>query len=335
MMWFEQLFGFEEQNPEQVRANIQVEGPFLISTVNGKKYKWGSLEVISLKDVQAKAPNPTEYPSQLSIRQMVGNVQHIHQRPENEGAFFQAASQFNLLEMVGPHVSPEAGIGPYEYDLTQGPACAIACGAGTTYRNYFVPLENQIGQTEDLQIDCLSEIGTHLGNKEKLFWQMRNGYALASKSGLQSITQHLHQLAPVDYKALKGKLQIGIQWNTEVTLQENGQLVSQAYCSALPVAYSQVEDHHWEAFSRLILEATFEATLYAALINYEQTGNPKVYLTLVGGGAFGNKMDWILDALTKALYPFAASPLEIYMVSFGSINPAIDQWIKNLEKRWG
>jgi len=62
----------------------------------------------------------------------------LHCDIENTNALFQAASQFNLLEMIVPHISPEQGVDRYENDFTQGPACAIACGAGTIYRNYFV-----------------------------------------------------------------------------------------------------------------------------------------------------------------------------------------------------
>ena len=42
----------------------------------------------------------------------------------NAGAVFQAASQFNALEMVGPGVSPRQGIACYSNDPTQGPKCA-------------------------------------------------------------------------------------------------------------------------------------------------------------------------------------------------------------------
>lgn len=48
-----------------------------------------------------------------------------------QGSLFQVASQFNVLEMVSPDVGPEAGVTIYENDHTQGPACAIACPAGT------------------------------------------------------------------------------------------------------------------------------------------------------------------------------------------------------------
>ena len=40
--------------------------------------------------------------------------------PANAGAVFQAASQFNALEMTGPGVSPRRGVAIYINDPTQG-----------------------------------------------------------------------------------------------------------------------------------------------------------------------------------------------------------------------
>ena len=52
------------------------------------------------------------------------NVQDLHGDLNNAGALFQVASQFNLLEMVSPEVSPEHGVGIYENDFTRkAPAC--------------------------------------------------------------------------------------------------------------------------------------------------------------------------------------------------------------------
>jgi hypothetical protein len=36
---------------------------------------------------------------------------------------------------------PEDGVTVYAADPTQGPACALACAAGSVYRNYFCPRE--------------------------------------------------------------------------------------------------------------------------------------------------------------------------------------------------
>ena len=159
-MWFENLVGFNEITPEQVRANLRIEGDQLISIANSKSYTYGKLEVLSLAELKDRAKSLDAYQAKIQFSEVVGNIQVFHRNPLNEGAFFQAASQFNLLEMVGPYVTPEEGVDIYETDFTQGPACAIACGAGTIYRNYFAPVNNQIGQSANNQIYCLKDLGT-------------------------------------------------------------------------------------------------------------------------------------------------------------------------------
>jgi hypothetical protein len=41
----------------------------------------------------------------------------MHQSPTNAGAVFQVASQFNLLEMISPEITPEHGV-TYQHDRT-------------------------------------------------------------------------------------------------------------------------------------------------------------------------------------------------------------------------
>jgi len=316
-MWFEKLLGFQERSPDYVRRNLEVNGTQLKSKVNGRSYQFGFLQIPTLATLRADAPDFKDYRGKLKVSEVVGDVQKMHLDPDNKNALFQAASQFNLLEMVGPDVTPEEGVGIYEYDHTQGPACAIACGAGTIYRNYLVDVNGQTGQSALNQIDCLELIGEALGNEKQTLWKIRNGYALPEIDGLLAINKQLSALTEEEHDDLKSKLKIGLQWNTEVTLGGNGQLVSQAYCSALPVRYSQIESHYWEPFARLILEGLYEATFYAALINLEKTGSNKVFLTLVGGGAFGNELHWILESLEKVMEQFRNVALDVRMVSFG------------------
>jgi hypothetical protein len=85
--------------------------------------------------------------------------------PEYAGALFQVASQFNLLEMVSPEVTPEQGVTRYQHDKTQGPACAIAAGAATIYRDYFVPVGDAVGQTSERQLDALADLGAALSRR--------------------------------------------------------------------------------------------------------------------------------------------------------------------------
>ena len=175
------------------------------------------------------------------------------------------------------------------------------------------------------------DIGQALNNDKNKLWKMQNGYALASIEGLKNITQQIRNKSEIEYERLKGKLRIGLQWDTEVTISENKHLVTQAYCSALPVAYSRIESEYWTDFAKLILEATYEATFFAALINYHKTGNNKVFLTLVGGGTFGNRIEWIFDAIRKSIHKFSNTPLAVKIVSYGSSNPSVRGLINSIK----
>ena len=324
MDWFERLLGFPEKSPAQVHENLRLEGEDLVSLANGKRLRCGALETPSLAELRERsAAIRVGETGQLSVRELVADVQQLHQLGENDGALFQVASQFNLLEMVHPSVSPELGVTGYESDATQGPACAIACGAATVFRNYFAPVGDKIGQTGGEQIDCLADLGEAIGNANGELWAMRNGYALATEVGLETVHSLLESAPPTLRDKLRSRLRIGLQWRAGVTLGGSSNTVSQAFCSALPVAYSRLPASQWEPFARLVLEAAYEATLHAAVLNRESTGSPKVFLTLLGGGAFGNSPDWIVAAIERALKIMRGSPLEVILVSYGSPTPEI------------
>jgi hypothetical protein len=301
--------------------------------VNGKTWNCGTLETPSLGELRQRVAVIASQAGRLRLLSAVGNVQHMHTDPANANAIFQVASQFNLLEMTGPQVTPERGVAIYEHDHTQGPACAISAGAGTIYRNYFAPVNGQIGQTAGNQIDCLADLGAALGNESNRLWQMQNGYALPARQGLEEIDALLRKTDETGRDRLRTLLRIGLHWQTEVTLDHAGHLVSQAYCSALPVAYSDISDQYWESFARLVLEAAYEATLAAAVSNAQQNGSNRLFLTTLGGGAFGNKKVWILDSIRRALDLYRQHNLEVYIVSYGSADPDVLMMIENFNRQ--
>jgi hypothetical protein len=327
MNWFEKLTGFREESLQQVRHNMMVEGNILRSLVNNKTLTCGRLEMPSLGELREKVQKSNSKTGKLTVREVVADVQSLHTDETNAGSLFQVASQFNLLEMVSPNRTPEDGVGIYERDRTQGPACAVAAGAGTIYRNYFVPVNGKIGQSASNQIDCLADLGTALGNAHNRLWTMKNGYALASHKGLMEIQQRLQAATENELDELRQLLRIGIQWNTQVTLKDCQHQVSQVYCSALPVAYSTQPPHLWEQFARLILEASYEATICTAILNSQTNRNNKLFLTLLGGGAFGNATDWIVDGIDRALRLYRDFDLDIAIVSYGSSKPFVRQFI--------
>jgi hypothetical protein len=60
----------------------------------------------------------------------------------------------------------------------------------------------------------------------------------------------------------------------------------------------------------------------------DKTGCNKLYLTLVGGVVFGNRKDWILDAISIALSKFESTPLDVKIVSFRGIDEGINEMLK-------
>lgn len=339
MDWFEKLTGFPEESPQQVRNNLVLEeqkvrdSPHVLSRlrslVNGKIWVAGRLETPSLGELRQRVRGNGAKAGKLSLREVVANVQDLHIDPANAGALFQVASQFNLLEMVSPNRTPEKGVGIYDRDRTQGPACAVAGGAGTIYRNYFVPVNGQIGQSIANQLDCLADLGEAWGNSQNRLWQMKNGYALASDRGLTAISQKIQAASEPERDEFRKLLRIGIQWQTQVTLKDCQHQVSQTYCSALPVAYSPLSANLWSEFARLILEAAYEATICTAILNAQINGNNQLFLTLLGGGAFGNDTSWIIDSITRALNLYQDIDLDVAIVSYGSSKPSVQKLVEN------
>lgn len=335
MCWFEQLTGFQEANYCDTRARLAVDGNRLRSLANGQSYGIGRLELVSLSELRQRAALTAGSPARTTVGLVTGNVRQMHQRPENAGALFQVASQFNLLEMMSPAITPEHGVARYERDPTQGPACAIACGAATIYRNYFAPLGDQIGQTGERQINTLADLGealaSALGRPVGELWDMKNGYALCSRDGLDSIAQYLRSLEPEDLDALRGKLRIGLHWDVEVTdaPDKPRPVVSQAFCSALPVTYTQIGAQHWEPFANLILEAAYEATMLAGLVNARRGNSNTVLLTRLGGGAFGNRDEWIDAAMRRALTIASGFGLDVKLVSYGQPSKEMSELVRD------
>ena len=315
--WFKKLFGFEEESPERVRTHLQVDGTQLRSRVNGARYRIGVLETPSLGELRARAGEVPKGP--IRVRNIVGEAGALHADSRNQGALFQVASQFNLLEMISPDVSPADGVTRYVHDRTQGPACAIAAGAATVYRNYFAIVDGKMGQDGGRQIDCLRDVHRTLAPDGQPLWEMRNGYALPTASSLLRFNRRFAELDEDGRDTLRAALRIGIHRDVEVTGSPLRHLVSQAFCSALPISYSHVRSPEWESFARLILEAAYEGTLLAAAENATRNAGATVYLTQLGGGAFGNRPQWIVAAMERAFHRLADSSIDARIVHYSRV----------------
>ena len=84
----------------------------------------------------------------------------------------------------------------------------------------------------------------------------------------------------------------------------------------------------WRNFASIVLEASYEATLWAALLNAHRhsgsEGSRRVFLTCLGGGVFGNSMSWIMQAMRRAFEQFKDCDLDVRVVTFaGQVDPTL------------
>ena len=342
MNWFKDAFGFKEyRDYEKTQSQFEWaddEKLVLRSKVNGREFYVGKFETPNVGTLRKEA---TGFGDKATFKHLSGNAMTLHRDPKNAGSVFQVASQFNCLEMIGPDVRPIDGITRYASDRTQGPACAISCPAGTLYRNYFW---KAMGQAKT-QINTLDGIEKILSKK---YWHMSNGYAMPiSRTSMREFNERLPSL---DREQLVNALKVGVHWSTEVEsrVAKENHRVCQVFASACPVAYSKsTTSKDWTPFARIVLEGLYVATLsVGALIAKKENRRVKVFLTAVGGGAFGNRTylfhyyslfptkcsntnttgtAWIADAMSKALKQFRDAPIDVFLVHYGpagaKVNP--------------
>ena len=320
--WFERLVGFRERDAADIKALLTTEGADLVAPALNERYKAGAFTTPSLGELRTQLKARTYEKKPPTFSNVIGDAGALH--GEFPGATFQVASQFNCLEFVGPSVTPEDGVTGYAWDKTQGPCCAIACGASTIYRNYFGL--NGAPQTKDSQIENLRDVLAHLGPLDGRF-DVRGGYTMADDAALRDLSAKVAALDDAGRDAVKCLLRIGLQTDCQVTSQNWGRdqlrdadhVVTQIFASACSVAYSQNGSGLWKAFASLVLEASYEAALIAAALKAldhpDRPHSSKVFLTAVGGGVFGNGLSWIARAIEKALAS-VDFPLDVRLVTY-------------------
>jgi len=337
--WFKDIFGFAEANVyQETQQQFKYDattGVLRSKAMPGREFKAGEFATPSLDELRKRVNLDVAREAlgnrKLRLEEVIGDVSEMHAMEPNNGAVFQAASQFNALEHGSSAGKPEDGIHCYARDHTQGPACATSCAAGTVVRNYFAfgPSE---GQTADRQVQNLKDVERVLENGTHQYFEVVAGYTAGKTSHESLMSLKSRLLGNLELQEeIRKHLRIGLQTDTEVVATKYGtikyegpqQLVTQVYSSAVSVnSCSRAYPSDWDPFARLILEATYECVLYIAVENFmknhDKPGSRKVFLTSVGGGAFGNDDGWIKDAMAKAFAKFADLGLDIYLVSQAS-----------------
>ncbi len=283
-------------------------------TAGGSTWSAGRFETASIRELRERARARLSGGAPGELRVCVFNgaspVTDIGglQATCKEGTLFQVASQFNCLESPGPYVAPVA---QYFHDPTQGPRAAISAFPATLLRHYAAPApggERFVQETDGPQLDLLADAcGRGV---------VQNGYL----TGEGAVDKHtLGALLKSNFERIRvgihdeAEVVLGYDWDGGVEDAERRRITQVFTSTVAGGSYGAASRLGREAFtvaSEHLLRAAYLGTLLAAI----SLGRPRVVLTLIGGGAFGNSIpliwtaiEWALDEVT----PFLTQDIQV------------------------
>lgn len=216
----------------------------------------------------------------------------------------------------------------------------------------------------------MADLELKVGGQWGEFFTVKNGYIDSTPEKLTKLNEIINpnhdnnnqslDLYRQETSDLIDLVRIGVQQDTEVTdrlqckptRQSGRYLVTQTYNSAISVGYSQCKSRDWEPIARLVLAASYEATMLIGVIqaidalratNDKRGGHamtrpgqhplyptlvtpPPILLTKVGGGVFANDKAWIADAMRFAFKKVAVFgvPLNVAVTHYASQESGYD-----------
>eukprot|EP01087_Luapelamoeba_hula_P010655 TRINITY_DN2827_c0_g1_i5.p1 TRINITY_DN2827_c0_g1~~TRINITY_DN2827_c0_g1_i5.p1 ORF type:complete len:534 (+),score=60.62 TRINITY_DN2827_c0_g1_i5:1126-2727(+) len=187
---------------------------------------------------------------------------------------------------------------------SQGAAASISAGPGAIARVYAAFPSRKVparkwAQTPKRQVNYLEDVSE--------YFEVRNGYVVlprpASHSTLMALPQNEWERA-----ALRLHAKIGYHQNVQVTtgfragdlleqVTDPDQVIDQVICGAIYLDKSDIHVHPAVAERcEFALDVAYEGAYLAAIRHQKK----HLFLTLVGGGAYGNKKKWIYGAIMRA-----------------------------------
>lgn len=264
----------------------------------------------------------------------------------NNDAVFQVASNYNALETVSScdNIMKDAHLEHYPWDCTQGPVASISASPGLILRRYFMFYEQnkhkhpqKWGQTHTQYINFLSNLESYIPMAGQTPGNYMHGYQSSGYVDLAKVVKE--KIYPCS--DFKQKIKMGFHRDIEVThsgpvvwtnnavlFTDNPQgpynrffhlptdckrYVNQVFTAAvdLQITNSPYRNNPLaQAWAELILDASYEGTIRTAAAYNKK----RLFLTLVGGGVFNNKMAWIINSIQNMKNFIIKSGLEVIIV---------------------
>ena len=314
--WFENITGYTESQyayKYQEELCKKTDGKV---TLNGKEYNTGTFKIESIGDLKKELdshdqPNgqfsnfplriyvPTKDTSMPLYFYELG-VSTLQADAKNNNCMFQVASNFSCIEPITETTFPDSAnfITNYYRDNTQGPAASISAGAAGIERVLNPRGPDYGNQTSDNQINLLDDL--------KEYYNIENGYIVNDTT-----SKGIKTFGDKEFDSITDKVKVGYLKGAEVTYggKHQGRLnvlktphtINQVFTAAMNLRQGEhgkanaiLPDKEIKA--RALLRGAYMGTYLSAI----KTGSKRLFLTLIGGGSFGNDIYWILSEILYA-----------------------------------
>lgn len=256
---------------------------------------------------------------------------------------FQIASNFNGVEGISEQMTPDspAFVTNYINDITQGPIASISAGPAAIARvfaPFYTPAADkrpkEWQQTRTRQLNFLEYL--------RDYYHVENGYVINSNR------QKPLPEDPKAVEALVGKAKVLVHAGVDVVYGRRGgrslevlerpMKISQVFCSSMNMAQGTSGNKNAKLpgaaqKAQLLLRAAYIGTYFAAI----EQGCSKLFLTLIGGGVFGNSpydiLNIIIDTHKKiALNKKYNSCLREVHLPLFSVPPCMPRVVEGMKK---
>lgn len=251
------------------------------------------LEFVRLDDYPLLTPPSNSLSSPVSVIQN-DIAELIQSRP----GLFVIASQFNSVEYRNSQ-TPVRRVQEYMRDRTAGPIAQMAADPGLA--------QCLLDMAWDGKLNSIPFVDDFQGT-----FEIRNGYLFAyppdDPEAQQSVIERFEQELTKTRVTVSSNVPVCGYANGRMHSGEHPHRVHLAYCSAMPYNYREMsyggngnQPMNTGAFCERVCKLILRAQ-YASAFRYAIDNNvDQIYLTLLGGGVFNNKPEWIVDAIRHVI----------------------------------
>ena len=225
---------------------------------------------------------------------------------------------------------------PDVWDRTQGPQASVGAGAAAITRVHaaFYQKGKSWRQTRRRQVELLHDLGE--------YYTVENGYVV--QNGMErELPRSLEERDD-----LLDRCCVGLHSGVQVTFcgldgetlhllppSQPPQIIDQVFCAAMNIAQGATGEHNLSLpggvdKADFLLRAAYRGTYLAAIANK----CTRLFLTLIGGGVFGNRLDKIYKTIREEHIKWTMSPTntltDVFIVHWSANGAEINTFVEDL-----